>query len=56
MVTVIDVPVFVVIDAGIPSKVTVLAAVRLVPVTVTVVPPASGPDFGEITVTFGTAI
>jgi hypothetical protein len=41
--------------AAAAPKVTRVAPVNAVPVTVTVVPPAVGPDFGEIAVTAGTA-
>ncbi|PIT03974.1 hypothetical protein TSA1_26780 [Bradyrhizobium nitroreducens] len=39
--------------AGVAPKVTAVAPERLVPVMVTVVPPAPGPDVGEIEVTVG---
>ena len=39
--------------AAVAPKVTAVAPVKLVPVIVTVVPPAAGPDVGEIEVTVG---
>ena len=39
--------------AAVAPKVTAVAPVKLVPVIVTVVPPAPGPDVGEIDVTVG---
>ena len=41
--------------AGVAPKVTAVAPLRLVPVIVTGVPPAPGPDIGEIEVTVGAA-
>ena len=41
--------------AAVAPKVTAVAPVKLVPVIVTVVPPAPGPDVGEIDVTVGAA-
>ena len=41
--------------AAAPPMVTAVAPVKLVPVMVTLVPPASGPLFGEIEVTVGAA-
>lgn len=40
-------------DAGVPPKVTVLAAVKLVPEMTTLVPPVVGPLLGETPVTVG---
>ena len=42
--------------AAVAPNVTAVAPVKLVPVMVTVVPPAWGPDVGEIEVTVGLAI
>ena len=42
--------------AGVAPKVTAVTPVKLVPVTVTVVPPATGPAVGEIEVTVGAGI
>lgn len=39
--------------AGTPPKVTAVAPVKPVPVTVTLVPPAIGPTVGDIAVTVG---
>jgi len=39
--------------AAVPPKFTAVAPVKLVPVMTTLVPPASGPDVGEIDVTAG---
>ena len=41
--------------AAVPPKLTALAPVRLVPVIVTMVPPAVGPEDGLIVVTVGAA-
>ncbi len=41
--------------AAVPPNLTVEAAVKLVPVIVTVVPPASGPELGLTPVTVGAA-
>ena len=41
--------------AAVAPKVTAVAPVRLVPVIVTVVPPAPGPDVGDMLVTVGAA-
>ena len=41
--------------AGVAPKVTAVAPEKLVPVMVTVVPPAPGPDVGEIELTVGAA-
>ena len=41
--------------AAVAPNVTAVAPVKLVPVIVTVVPPAAGPDVGEIDVTVGAA-
>ena len=41
--------------AAVAPKVTAVAAVRLVPVMTTVVPPAVGPAVGEMLVTVGAA-
>lgn len=40
---------------AVPANVTFVAPVRLVPVTVTTVQPAMGPDFGAIAVTVSAA-
>ena len=40
-------------EADIPPKFTVAPATKFVPVTVTEVPPAAGPEFGETPVTVG---
>jgi hypothetical protein len=37
----------------VPPKLTAVAYVKVVPVTVTTVPPVSGPDVGETEVTVG---
>ena len=42
--------------AGVAPKLTAVAPVKFVPVIVTVVPPATGPDVGEIDVTVGDGI
>ena len=39
--------------AAVPPKTTAVAPDKLLPVMVTVVPPASGPDVGEMDVTVG---
>ena len=54
-VAVIEVAVLAVMVAAFPPKVTALALVRLVPVRVTVVPPVSGPVFGETPLIVGAA-
>ena len=41
--------------AGVAPKVTAEAPLKFVPVIVTVVPPAPGPEVGEIEVTVGAA-
>jgi hypothetical protein len=41
--------------AGVAPKLTTVAPVKLVPVIVTVVPPAVGPEFGATEVTVGAA-
>ncbi len=43
------------LTAGVPPNCTAVAPVKLVPVMVTVVPPAVGPLVGEIPVTVGGA-
>ena len=48
MVAVIDVAVTVPTTAAVPPKVTVAPAWKFVPVIVTTVPPAAGPDAGEM--------
>jgi hypothetical protein len=50
---VIEVGLFAVKVAAIPSNVTAVAPVKLLPVMVTVVPPSVGPTLGEIAVTTG---
>jgi hypothetical protein len=56
-VAVIEVPEMTVkLVAGVAPKVTAVAPVRFVPVIVTEVPPARGPDVGEIEVTVGAAM
>ena len=42
-------------EAAVPPKLTALAPVRLVPVTVTTVPPVVGPEAGLTPVTVGAA-
>ena len=42
-------------EAAVPPKLTALAPVRLVPVTVTTVPPVVGPEAGLTPVTVGGA-
>ena len=42
--------------AGVAPKLTAVAPLKFVPVIVTVVPPATGPEVGEIDVTVGAAI
>ena len=42
--------------AAVPPNFTLVAPEKLVPVTVTVVPPTVGPDVGEMLVTVGGAI
>ena len=42
--------------AAVPPNATALAPVKFVPVIVTDVPPATGPDVGEIEVTVGAGI
>ena len=46
----------VILVAGLPPMVTAVAPVKLIPVIVMVVPPATGPLVGEILVTIGTGI
>ena len=56
-VAVIDVALFTVkLGAAVAPNFTLVAPVKLVPVTVTVVTPAVGPDVGEMLVTIGGAI
>ena len=52
-VTVIDVAVSAVTVPAVVPNLTVVAFVRLVPVTVTLVPPAAGPEVGLTAVTVG---
>ena len=54
-VTVMEVALSAVTVPGVAPKSTWVAELRLVPVTVTVEPPASGPATGETPVTVGTA-
>ena len=46
----------VILVAGLPPMVTAVAPVKLIPVMVMVVPPATGPLVGDILVTIGTGI
>ena len=55
-VAVICVPVFVRIVADVPPNLTAVAPVKPVPVIVTVVPPPTGPEVGDLPVTLGRAI
>jgi hypothetical protein len=42
--------------AGAPPKLTLVTPVKLIPVMVTTVPPAAGPEVGEMPITVGGAV